>query len=152
VRVPALVAWLLAAGSVALAAVGFTQGRSLGPAALGYPGVAAAFFFVLLARVASLPAPAVARLGAWPLYAGGAAVCVALALGATSLVTRGLSGPALPLMVLGSPLVAVASLRLSTGVPRPRALQATAMALLLLAAAATLELVRVWPALGLPGR
>jgi hypothetical protein len=147
--VPAAAAWLLAVACLALAAVGFTSGSAHGPAAQGYPGVAAAFFFVLLARVSVVPAPTVARLGSWPLSLGGAALCLGVVLGASTLVLRGWSGSALPLAVLGSPLVAVAALRLSTGAGRPRALQATAVALLVLAAAGTLELVRVWPTLRL---
>lgn len=151
-RVPPAVSWALAAASLGLAWYGFSSGRSLGPASLGFPGVAGTFFFVLLARVtATLKPEVVARLGAWPLYAGGAGLCVALVLGAAGLATHTLSGPALPLMVLGCPLVAVAALRLSTGAARPRPLQATAVAFLALAVGGTLELVKVWPALRLPG-
>jgi len=150
-RVPAALAWVLAAASLALAAYGFTSGRALGPATLGYPGVAAAFFLVLLARLSALKPQVVARLGAWPLTGGGAGLCLAVGLGAVGLATHHLSVPALPLMVLASPLAAVAALRLSTGAPRPRAFQTGAVAFLLLAVAAMLELVKVWPLLWWPG-
>jgi hypothetical protein len=151
-RLPAALAWGLAIACLALAAAGFASGRVLGPATQGYPGVAGAFFFLVLARVASLDADRVGRLGAWPLFAGGAGVCVAVVLGASGFFTRSLVGPALPLAALGCPLIAVAALRLSTAAPRPRALHAAAVALLALAVAATVELVRVWPVLrlGLP--
>ena len=150
-RLPAPVAWVLALGSLALAAHGFTTGRQLAPASLGYPGVAATFLFLLLARLRRLTPAEVARLGTWLLYGGGAAVAVGLGGGVWGLARGTFQVPALVLTVLGCPLLAVASLRLSTAKEGGRGFQGAAVAFLLVAGGGTLELVKQWSSLGLPG-
>jgi len=144
-----LVAWLLAAACVLVALVGFTRGGTLAAATLGFPGSSATFFFVVLARATSMDRRQVAELGAWPLYAAGAALSASALMGASSLITPGLGRAALPLPVIGNPLLAVACLRLSTATDRKMTWYGVAAAAMGLAMAGAVLMMRLGPLYGL---
>ncbi len=144
-----LVAWLLAAACVILALVGFFRGGSIAAATLGFPGSCGTFFFVTLARTSTMNRRQVAELGAWPLYAAGAALGVSAFLGASTLIRPGLGLYALPLSVVGSPLLAVACLRLSTATERRAAWYGVAVASMGLAMAGAVLIMRLGPLYGL---
>jgi hypothetical protein len=130
-----------------MAAAGFNGGGAIGAATKGYPGIIGAFFFMLLARTRTLKPGQVAKLGLWLLPAGGAAICLGVLVGVSTFFTRIASGGALPLAILGCPLVAIASLRLSTAVERRGAFYAAALAHLVMAAAGVAQLIKAWPGL-----
>lgn len=142
-----IVPWVLAAASIALAASGFIDGGAVAVATRGYPGVIAAFFFMLLGRTRVLKPKEVEQLGLWLFPAGGAAICLGALVGVSTFFTRTTTGAALPLAILGCPLVAIAALRMSTAVERKTAFMTAAMAHLVIAAAAVAQLIKVWPAL-----
>lgn len=147
-----LVAWLLAAACLIVALIGFTRGGTLAAATLGFPGSSATFFFVVLARATSMNRRQVAELGAWPLYAAGAALSVSAVMGASTLITLinpGLGRAALPLCVIGNPLLAVACLRLSTATDRKMTWYGVAAAAMGLAMAGAVLLMRLAPLYGL---
>lgn len=144
-----LVAWLLAAACVLVAVVGFTRGGTLAAATLGFPGSSATFFFVVLARSTSMDRRRVAELGAWPLSAAGAALSVSVLMGASTLITPALGSAALPLSVIGNPLLAVACLRLSTATDRKMTWYGVAAAAMGLAMAGAVLLMRLAPLYGL---
>lgn len=144
-----LVAWLLAAACVLVALVGFTRGGTLAAATLGFPGSSATFFFVVLARATSMHRRQVAELGAWPLFAAGAALSASVLMGASTLITPGLGRAALPLSVIGNPLLAVACLRLSTATDRKMTWYGVAAAAMGLAMAGAVLLMRLGPLYGL---
>jgi hypothetical protein len=137
----------MAAASVALAASGFVNAGAVAVATRGYPGVIAAFFFMLLSRTRVLKPTEVDLLGLWLWPAGGASICLGALIGVSTLFTNVANGAALPLAILGCPLVAIASLRMSTAVPRKAAFMTAAMAHLVIAAAAVAQLIKVWSAL-----
>jgi len=142
-----LVAWLLAAVCATLALWGFSDSGLFSAATLGFPGSSATFFFLTLARSTSLAPDKVRALGGWPLSAAGALLSVGLLVGASSLPAPGLGigRLALPLSLVGDPLLAVASLRLSTATERKAPWYGVAVAAMGLAAASAMLLVRLWP-------
>lgn len=144
-----LLSWLLAIACLVLALVGFLRGGDAAAATLGFPGSSAALFFVALARAASLDRSTVARLGSWPLYGSGAALSVGALAGASTLLTPGGGLAALPLAVLGCPVLAVACLRLSTGSGRAAPWFGVAAGAMAMAIGGGMLLVRLAPAYGL---
>lgn len=141
-----LVAWLLAAGCLALALVGFSRGGTIAAATLGLPGSSAAFFFLTLARSTAMERDQLAKLGAWPLMAAGATLSVSALFATSTFFAPGLGPAALPLAIVGSPLLAVACLRLSTAFERRTSWYAVAVAAMGLAMAGVVLLLRLWPA------
>ncbi len=141
-----LVAWLLAAACLALALVGFSRGGAIAAATLGLPGSSAAFFFLTLARVTAMERGQVTKLGAWPFYASGAILSVSALFATSTFITPGRGLAALVLAVIGSPLLAVACLRLSTAFERKTSWYGVAVAAMGLAMAGVVLVVRLWQA------
>lgn len=144
-----LLPWALGALALAMALNGFTRGE-LAVAALGFPGLTAAFFFMLLGRLDGLPRARVATLGGQLLSVGGALAMLAALVGASTWVTTAAWWVPLPLAVAACPLLAIAALRLSTVAPRKAAYYGVAVAFGLLATAGTGHLVRVFKGGALP--
>lgn len=141
-RMTRLLPWALAALAIAMAVSGFTRGE-LAVAALGFPGMTAAFFFMLLGRLEGLPRERVSTLGGQLFYFGGALAMLAALVGASTWVTPAAWWVALPLAVAACPLLAIATLRLSTVAPRKGAYYGVSVAFGLLAVLGAGHLVRV---------
>jgi hypothetical protein len=145
-----LVPMSLAVLSAVAAGYGVYKEGAMSAAFLAYPGAISCLFFVLVARVASLDRAQVAKLGGWQLYAGGAAAVLGLACGLFAFAgSLRVARLALPVSVLATPLLAIASLRLSTA-PKAgaRGLQVLALAFVVVAIGCVLLLGKVHEALG----
>jgi hypothetical protein len=145
-----VVTLVLAALSAGAAAYGMYKGGSMAAAFLGYPGAVSCLFFVLVARVAALDRAQVAKLGTWLLYAGGAAAVLGLGCGLFAIAGNlRVARMALPVTLLATPFLAIASLRLSTAPnARARALQVLAAGFVLMAIGCVQLLGRAHEALG----
>jgi hypothetical protein len=115
-----LLPWALAAAEIGLGMTGFFGGP-LSAGALGFPGVTAAFFFMLMGRVNSLTKQQVATLGGQLFYFGGAIAVLASLAGVASFFRASTWWVALPLAIVSCPLLLITTLRFSTVAPRKHA-------------------------------
>jgi hypothetical protein len=144
-----LLPWALAAACVALAATGFSRGP-LAAAALGFSGALGAFFFMLLARAATLERAQVSALGGQLFYLGGALAILSALIGAATFISAKTWWVALPLAVVASPLLTIATLRLSTAAARKPAWYGLAIAMGMIGVLGVGHLVRLWKGGALP--